>query len=424
MLATCEPRRGLDVVLAGLRRPRGARPVHPGRAGGAAGHRRLRLQRQALRRPRHGRRAAAGSCRRCAHRPRRARRRARARCRTRSRGRRRQHRRRRPRVRARWPFADPLWVLYSSGTTGLPKPILHGHGGDAAGAREAARTAPRPRARRPVPLVHHDRLDDVEPARLRPRRRRRRSCSTTARRRTRIRRAAVAARRRRAAHLLRRVGTVHPGLHEGGPASRGRARPRSRCAARRLDRSAAAARGFRLGLRARGARRACSLDCRAGRMSAPRSSVPCRRCRCTPARSRAGCSACAVDAFDAGRDAGGRRGGRAGDHRADAVDAGRRSGATTTAPGCARPTSTTFPGVWRHGDWIKITPRGLVRHLRSQRLDAQPRRRADGHGRVLPGRRRPARGRGLPRHRHVGGRHRRPAAAVRRPRRRRAASTP
>ena len=76
-----------------------------------------------------------------------------------------------------------------------------------------------------------------------------------------------------------------------------------------------------------------------------------------------------------------------------------------TASATARATSTMYPGVWRHGDWIEITDARHRDHLRPLRLDDQPRRRAHGHERDLPRgaraaggrrrarRRRPARGR-------------------------------
>ena len=81
----------------------------------------------------------------------------------------------------------------------------------------------------------------------------------------------------------------------------------------------------------------------------------------------------------------------------------------------------TYPGVWRHGDWIEITDRGTAIITGPLRRDDQPRRHPHGHGGDLP------RGAGR-RRRHRRARGRRPArgrgrldAAVRRPARGRGA---
>ena len=72
--------------------------------------------------------------------------------------------------------------MYSSGTTGLPKCMVHGAGGTLLQHLKEHALHTDLRARRPHLLLHDVRLDDVELARVRPRRSARRSCCTTARR--------------------------------------------------------------------------------------------------------------------------------------------------------------------------------------------------------------------------------------------------
>ena len=253
------------------------------------------------------------------------------------------------------PFDHPLYVLFSSGTTGLPKAIVHGHGGIIARAPQGAGPAPRPRTRRPLLLVHHHRLDDVELPRVGPARRR---GDRALRRRPGLARPghAVGARRGPSAH--RRSARARRSSWRA--ARRGSARRRgstSRAARRRLDRRAAPGRGLRVGARGRGPtswwRRSAAAPTSAPRSSGRARWCPVRAgeipCRCWAPRWR--------PSTPTGQPVVGAAG-RAGGHRADALDARGVLGRRRRLALPRRLLRATYPGVWRHGDWITITERG------------------------------------------------------------------
>ena len=244
------------------------------------------------------------------------------------------------------------------GTTGLPKAIVHGHGGILLEHLKKLHLHLDLQARRPLLLVHDDRLDDVELPRRRAADRRVDRALRRQPRPPRPRRA-LGPRRGGGHHVLRTSAQLRRRLHEGRRRAARAAATSSRLAAvgstgspLRPRASTGSTTQLGAGPLARSRSRGGTDVCTAFVGGVP--TLPVYRGELQAARSARG----------RGVDPDGRAASSTRSASSSSRSRCRRcrsaSGATTTASRYRASYFDTYPGVWRHGDWIELTDRGTA----------------------------------------------------------------